>query len=327
MACIDSIVTLGICPDEGVSKSGLTLMQAPGISPNILADIASETYVKGTTLAMEKKRLILTQVKNDFYGALHLNNVMTQLPETEYNSSYFIETTDKGTYDGMRGVIINKAHRTGNLRKTYIKTIELFPLQSGETTLQVKVGGLEYNYPITVVADQINVFDEDTLDGFPFEVPPQYANVRVSVDQSDISFASAEIQCMQGCGGKMPNDCAWAEGWDGVKKVKSEGYGVNVTFYCKCDYDQILCDLSNSFSGEIVWLKWQIAILEEQYQTDRFNNWVIYNREDIQKHILPDLENKYVNKWNSLMAGMPGILKNYRDSCLNCKGIRWRSNV
>ncbi len=54
MACLDNIVTLGVCPDEAESTSGLKLMQAAGISIKNLAEIANETYGSGVELAIEK---------------------------------------------------------------------------------------------------------------------------------------------------------------------------------------------------------------------------------------------------------------------------------
>ena len=67
--CYEQLVSLGDCPDEE-SSSGFTLMTAPGISTEILANIANENYLSGKELAMQKKNLTLNQVKNDFIGAL-----------------------------------------------------------------------------------------------------------------------------------------------------------------------------------------------------------------------------------------------------------------
>ncbi len=103
--------------------------------------------------------------------------------------------------------------------------------------------------------------------------------------------------------GHSQTGCGYANGWDGSIPVKSEGYGVNVQFYCECDYTQILCDLAPSYSGELIWLKWQILLFEEQLMSNRFNDWVIYNEEQIQNTHLPQLRSAYNNKWNSLMQG------------------------
>lgn len=328
MSCIQNIVTLGICPDEETPTSGLTLMMAAGISPKNLSNIASDFDVNGITMAMQKKELALTQFRNDFYGALQTNKIQLMLAKTEYDISYFKEDVNKGIYDGYRGIILHKnAAYKGSLRKTYIDSVSVYPLQSGDTTIRIIVGSTEYAYPVTVVASQINTFDSDTFNNFPFEIPAQYENAKIFVDSSEIQFASSYITCKKGCNGSQTNDCGWAEGWDGTKREKHEGFGVNAIFHCECDYDTVICDMAKSFSGELIWLKWQIAIFEEQYKSNRFENWVVYNNEDINKIWLPQLYNDYATKWNQMMAGLLGILRSYNDSCLDCRRIRRLPNI
>jgi hypothetical protein len=327
MACIDTIVTLGICPDEEPSKSGFTLLQAPGISVKNLAATATETYGSGTQLALAKKELAITQVKNDFIGALQANKVVTMLSHPDYNTSVFKPESDMGTYAGFRGLTMHiaKMRNRGRIKKTYIREIQLYPLASGDTTLRIHDGYNQIDYPITVVANQVNVFNKEQLSGFPYEL--QNDHVVISVDNTNINFAKSEILCGTGCNGGLPNPCAWSDGWNGAAPIKKEGYGINVVFYCDCDYTQIMCDLSNTFIGELIWLKWQIAIFEEQVLSNRFSEWVVYGAEDIRENVLPSLMSKYNAKWNDMMQGLYGILQTYRDDCLQCRGIRWVTNV
>jgi hypothetical protein len=326
MACTDNIVTLGLCPDEDASLSGLQLIDAPGISIKTLASTANETYVKGSELAMQKKSLAITLVRNDFIGALQSNKIVTTITNPEYSSSQFDGSSSVVASNVERGVTIHKAGWKGNLRQTYIKQIELFPLASGDVDLKIYDGYNTYTYPVTLVGGEINVFDESNLSGFPFLINDHSSTVKVLVNQADINFVSAPIICMRGCNNSVPNPCAWADGWDGSKAVKSEGYGINVVFYCNCNYEQILCDLAKTYSGELIWLKWQIEIFNEQRKTNRFNNWVVYGQDALKEEIT-ELEAKYTAKWNSLMDGALGILNTYRDSCLNCRGIRTMVNV
>lgn len=328
MACLDSIVTLGLSPDADASLSGLTLMMAAGISPKNLASIATEKNVTGASLAMEKKELSLIQVKNDFIGALQANKVVTIQSNPIYDTSVFEPNTNMGLYSGERGVVLhrNTSHR-GRLRTTYIKAIQVYPLSSGDGNIKIIQGNTEYTYAVTFVADEVNTFDADSLSGFPFALSNDYQGVKVLIDNTDIDFASAYITCKKGCNGSVPNPCGWADGWNGTGYVKSEGYGINVQFYCECDYTQIMCDMSKSFMGELIWLKWQINVYEEHLKSNRFEHWVIYNHEEIRQFGLPDLYGKYNAKWQDLMNGVYGILQTYRDDCLNCRNIRWQTNV
>lgn len=327
MACIDDIVTLGACPDEGVSKSGLTLLMAPGMSQKIFANIANETYIQGREMVMAKKKLALITIKNDFVGVLQANRVITTISNPIYDTSVYNLNASVGTSDLSRGVTIHKnTSYRGKLRKTIIKSVQCYPRSSGTGVLEIKDGFNTYAYEIDLVGGQVNTFDHDILGDFPFYINSDCHSFKVLI-RTDVDMASAFIQCKKGCNNPAPNPCGWADGWGGTKAVQEQGYGVNVQFYCECDYTQILCDLSSSYSGELIWLKWQILVMEEQCRTDRFNNWVIYNRDEIWERILPDLNNKYTEKWNNLMSGLLGILNTYRDECLNCRGLRRVVNI
>lgn len=326
MACTDSIVTLGLCPDEDASLSGLRLIDAPGISIKTLALSANETYVKGTELAMEKKALALTLITNDFIGTLQGNRIVTTISNPEYNTSQFDTSTILAASNDEKGTTWHKAPWRGNLRQSIVKQIEVYPVDSGDAELLIYDGYNTYTYAVTLVGGQVNVFDESNLSGFPFIINQHSSSIKVLMDAPGIRFYSAPISCMKGCNNSMPNPCGWADGWDGTKAVKSEGYGINVVFYCNCNYEQILCDLAKSYSGELIWLKWQIEIFNEQKKTNRFNNWVVYDTATLKEEI-QELEAKYTAKWNSLMEGALGILNTYRDQCLNCRGIRTMTNV
>lgn len=323
MSCsLNDIVTLGLCPDDGESLSGFTLLQADGISIKNLANIADETTISGVALAMQKKELSITQVKNDFIAALQTNRVVTTLSNQIYKSARFLVNEDNSTYSGYRGQTLHKVPNRGKLRQTILKSLECYPLESGNTTIKIDDGVNEYTVAVTVVGGQINTFDADNTELFPFIIDPQSSSIEVTIDQSEILFAKSEIICHAGCNGTSPNDCGWVDGWTGTGAIKMEGYGLNLNFYCECDYSQILCDMATGYVGELIWLKWQINIFREHLKSNRFNNWVIYKADQINEQILPDLIDQYNTKWNALMAGSFGILKSYNDSCLNCRGIR-----
>lgn len=326
MSCsLDSIVTLGLCPDNGTPTSGFTLLMAAGISKNNLANIADEDVITGAALAIEKKQQSIVQVRNDFIGILNTNNVITDINHPVYDTGYFLPNVNIGA-NTSRGTWLHKSSRyKGSLRKTYIKAIQVYPLADGTGTLSIDDGITEYSYSVDLVGGQVNTFDEDNLDSFPMELNTNSASVKILMT-STVSFASSKITCKTGCNGSIPNPCGWAEGWDGSNRTREEGYGMNVQFYCECDYVQILCDLSKAYSGEMIWWKWQANIFREQQKSNRFHNWVVYNADEIDKWIA-DAESNYNRVFNNMMAGLPGLLKNYRDDCLNCKRVKWVTNI
>lgn len=319
MACIDNLVVSGICGDTQ-SETGYRLIDAPGMNVRNFADIATDS--SGVQMVEDAKRLTLIQVKNDFIGALQMNKVVTQMANPTYNAGNFKPSVNTGTGTD-RGLVIRRVNPRGGLRKLKISKVEVYPFQDGEGTIKIIDNGNQYTWEVTFVANQVNVFDSVSFDSFPYTLESTTAKILVSGD--GVSFASLDIICRTGCNGTVPNDCAVINGWDGSKEVKKEGYGVNIVFGCECDYEQIICDTKAMF-GELIWLKWQINIFREQYMSNRFDNWVIYGREELEKYI-PQLENMYATKWNQMMDGLFGILKQYRDACLDCRSVRWVTNV
>lgn len=324
MACIDQLVTLGICPDEDASTSGFTLLQAPGMNLKNFANIAIDS--SGIDMVMEKKALTILQLKNDFIGEMQMRNVVMQQSSPVYNTSVLNPNINKGTYTGFRGLTLHKnAKYRGRLRKTRIKSIDIYSFTDGETQLKLDDGINTYTWDIELVANSVNTFNETNLDDFPYTLSMDSDYVRVLVDTTNVELSSAEIRCMIGCNGTMPNDCGWANGWDGSAAEKSEGYGVNVNFQCDCDYEQLICD--TKVMGELMWLKWQINVYEEQEKSNRFSNLVVYSHEEIRDKVIPELYGKYNAKWSNLLDGLYGILKTYRDDCLDCRRIRRVPNL
>ena len=325
MACLDDIVTLGLCPDDGTATSGLQLIDAAGITLKNLANTATETYTSGVNMAMAKKRVATTLVRNDFIGALQSNNVVTTISNPTYDAAIFNTTANTGNYSGERGLNVYKVGERGaGLKSLYISEIQVYPLQSGDAIIKIIDGYKEYSYPVTFVANEVNTFNSVQLSGFPFQV--ESGSARILIDNTSFSFAKTELICHTGCNGNA-NPCGYVDGWNGTGKIKKDGFGINIKFNCECDYSKILCDLDKSFSGELIWLKWQIEIFNEQLKSNRFTSWVVYNRDELKDYVIKDLKDQYNQKWADLMAGMNGILKTYRDSCLNCKGIRWVSAI
>lgn len=322
MACINNIITSGLCDGEPVALSGFRLVDAPEITVRNLNDIASETYQTAIKLAQAKINLAYIQVKNDLLGAMQSNNVIPNIVNQSYNTCTFNPSKTIIAANQERGITLHKSPKyRGKLRHTKITQIQVYPLSSGTTNIFIYDGGIKSTFPVTLVADQINTFE--------IEYTITSAFARILINDTDFSMASAMGICGIGCGGKQPNECGFAMGWNGVTDVnKGEGYGINVIFKCECDYDQILCDLAKSYIGEIIWLKARYNIADERLHSDRFSPLVIYGKEEAQQ-IKSDINNQYVGKWNELMAGFYNILKSYRgdEECLLCRSSRWFVNV
>jgi hypothetical protein len=223
-----------------------------------------------------------------------------------------------------RGLTLYKNNRIqGALRKLKIHKVKVYPLADA-ADVQLKIyddyaGGIVSTYNVNLIANQANSFDVNYL------VKGSYA--RVVLDGTNVPVAGTYLTCFTGCNGTLPNDCGYTKGWYGDKEISGkEGFGINLEFCCECDYEQLICDLSKTYIGELVWLKTRVLLLEEHLRTNRLNNWVIYGREET-KEYLADIENQYREKWKVFAGALQGIVSGMKDDCLVCNGIRWVTNV
>lgn len=315
-----------VCDNDcnSISLSGLDLMDAPEISIANLANIANEEYVTGLNLARKKTEQATILVRNDLVSVLATNNVMPGLTNKKYTTGEFKTSTTFPAESKERGITIYKNSKIkGSLRKLVIHAVKIYPLADAEDiTLKIYddyTGGVVSTYAINLIGNQVNTFNIE------YELNGSFA--RVLMDGTQVPVASSYLTCFTGCNGTMPNDCGYTKGWYDNKEISGkEGFGLNVEFSCACDYEQLLCDMAKTYIGEIVWLKARVLLMEEHLRTNRLNNWVVYGREETESY-LTDVENQYLEKWKAFVYALPGILKQFKDDCLVCRGIRWATNI
>lgn len=326
MSELQNIISVrDVCAEEQVSSlSGLDLMDAPEISAKNLANIANEEYVTGLNLARKKVEQATMLVRNDLMSVLAGNKVLPNLSTKKYTTGEFKTTINYPTEAKERGLTLYKNRKIkGALRKTVIHNVHVYPLVDAENAA-IKIyddyaGGIVSTYNVSLEANKVNTFKME------YELKGTFA--RVLLDGTNVSVAGTYLTCFTGCNGTMPNDCGYTKGWYDEKEISSkEGFGINLEFSCVCDYEQLLCDLAQTYVGEIVWLKSRVLLMEEHLRTNRLNNWVVYGREET-KEYLTDIENQYRDKWNVFANALPAILKQFKDDCLSCNGIRWVTNV
>ena len=301
------------------------MFQAPEITVGNLAAMATETYTSGMNLLRAKLDLAILLVQNDFIAALNTNGVIANTVAATYNTSTVNPAMSMGMAPLERGVLVIKSTKIrGKLRKLKLKQVVVYPLTSVPSIMLnvYDVNGtseIAYRYDVELVANQENIFDVDlALKGTHF---------RVTIDNTAVEMASAPVSCLEGCSGQLPNDCGYARGWDGTKEVhKGDGYGIDVIFGCECDFAELMCNLSKTYIGQLIWLKARILVMEEHLNSNRFDNWVVYNREDTALH-RQEVQAEYKRQWQGLMDGLYAILKTYRDDCIECRGIKWRTNI
>lgn len=326
MSQLQNIISVrDVCAEQqATSLSGLDLMDAPEISVKNLANIANEEYVTGLNLARKKVEQATVLVRNDMMSVLAANKVMPNLVTKKYTTGEFKTSINYPAEAKERGVTLYKNRKIkGVLRKLVIHNIQVYSLTDA-SGVALKIyddyaGGMVSTYNIDLEAGKANTFNVE------YELKGSFA--RVLLDGTNVPVTGTYLTCFTGCNGTMPNDCGYTKGWYDNKEISSkEGFGINLEFSCVCDYEQMLCDLAQTYIGEIVWLKSRVLLMEEHLRTNRLNNWVVYGREETREYLV-DIENQYREKWQLFINAMPGLLKQFNDDCLNCNSIKWVTNV
>jgi hypothetical protein len=322
MSCLDTIIGIDRkCND--ISLSGLYVFDAPEISTKNIANIVNEDTVNGKALIAEKITLAKTLIYNDFMSIVTSNGFIAQLSDHHYQSGEFdITKTYAAEANKERGLILKRVGQRG-IRGTVIYNVYVYPL-ADKTDAELNIyedynGGIVSTYTVDLVANEVNTFEIN------HKLKGSYA--KVLLDGTDLPVVSSKLTCTTGCSGRKPNDCGNTAGYYNGKELSSkEGFGINIDFGCVCDYEQFLCEISKTYLGEIFWLKVRVMILEEAIRSNRLNNWVIYQGDELKDYAI-DIENQYRDKWNTFVAALPNILRNSKDACFDCRNFRWVVNI
>lgn len=329
-SCLDNIVTIRDikCPGNSVpSASGFDLMDAPEISTVKLNSIADEVYGTGMKLAQEKLKLATVMLQNDLIGFLAANRIAPRLFNPPVASGTFNTSAPlPGVADSERGfsVTLQRNARGGALRVLRIKTVKVYALQNA-TAAKINIavphpagGGQWLNtfWTVDLIGGQINEFLIDHA--------VTASQFRVTLSDTTVSVASTSLNCS--CNGSLPSGFGTIEGYNNGQAVHKEGFGIVAEMQQDCDYGRLLCDMAKGFTGELLWLKTRILILEEHLRSTRFNNWVIFGREDSEK-LLAELRAEYFAKWQDFAGAAPNLLQAYSGDCIVCNGSKWVVNV
>jgi hypothetical protein len=320
--CLQQIISIkDACNPNPKTLSGYDLSDLPGINVRAASNIADEDYVTGKALLADKLRLAIMEVRTDILQFLQGNEYITQSVSALFRTGELRTGTQDGLIiaqngNGWRGVSIFNNRPECNLRKLFISEIYIKTDYSGVTTLRIEDGDEYYDYEVTLHAGKIDAI----------EINFTASKNTVSILLPDnIAVYSVNPNC--GCGDKK-NDCARVLGIVGPVTTNAEAYGIWADVQCKCDYDYLLCQLATQgLLGQIVLHATGVKIMDEQLKTDRLNYFTIYG-EDKAESIKAEWSSIYAEKWNVLIASLPGILQTIDQcGCIECGGSKLVSNV
>lgn len=304
------------------STSGYDIFDAPEINMGIVADLAIPEKSSGIEVLKDLRNKAIKDFSIDFINHLNSAQLTPNLIESKIITSGGFDTSQtNGVYAGKRGLTVWPVSGINGIKKATIKKLKILPKQSGNFSLEIHD---EYNNLITALtlALTANVVNEFYLN---YPISGSYA--RVLLDNTALETSSTNITCLRGCGGKAPNTCGYVTGWDGSKDVKTEGFGMVVEFACVCDYASLICRLSKSYVGKLLFTKFRMGVIEHTLYSNRLTNWIIYGREE-RVALLKDLTTEYNDLFHTLSTSLPSQIKSYeREGCISCRGISIRANI
>ena len=321
-SCLNNIVSIrDLCAESTPAKpslSGYDIYDAPEVTFRGIAAITNAKYIRGKNLLENIRRRALMEVEGDMLKVIQGNGYAVNLQGGQFETGNFnMNITNPGA--GVeRGITLFQA-QPSNIRKIHIHEVKVFPIDGKETaTLKIYDNGNVTEYEIQLIGGKINTFWIDySISG---------NMVRILLDNTNMRTYSSTLTCMVGCGGTMPNPCGYVKGYNGTQEIKSEGFGINATFSCDCDYSSLMCYFSKQFIGKIIWYKMRSLIQEERLNTDRLNDFTIFNRDEA-KDKRVEFENIYRQEWNSFVQAMPSLLESLGDDCITCKKAQWVTNI
>lgn len=322
--CLQDIVSIkNICePDLFVeSTSGFDIFDAPEINVSMISSLGTVEKTSGIETLKSIRSNSLKEFNIDFINHLTANGLIPNLSESKkISSGDFNMTNTNPVYAGKRGIVITSVNPDG-LRRVVVNKLKILPKQSGNFQLDIldEYNNLKTTLTLALVADSVNEFY--------INYPISGTKAKFLLDNAALETQSSVITCLKGCNGTKPNKCGYVSGWDGIKEVKTEGFGLVAEFACQCDYSYLICKLAKSYVGKLIFTKMRIGVIEHALFNNRLTNWIIYGKEE-RDALLKDLQSEYMGLFNTLTQTLPHQTLHYqKEGCIECKGISVKVNV
>jgi hypothetical protein len=319
MSCLDNIISIPECNSEA-SLSGLDITNLPGITIKQAASIAQEKYMSGINLIRQARTRALQQIQSDLISYLQGNRYAPSLITKSWSTlatkyATVKVATDLGDY---RGIVIKAQQRNCGLKKLHIQNVYIKAAHTGTLILRIEDGELSYPYPF------------ESVDGSISKVVVNFTSETDEIhlllpDSIDVYSVLPNCQCG---GNNLPkSDCATVRGYYNGTETKAEGFGIWADVQCKCDYSLLMCMLATQgIMGEIVLYKTGVNIMDERLKTDRLNYFTTYGDEEAAQ-TKAEWNAEYGEKWNTLIAALPGLLPTVdKCGCIEC-GTSRKANI
>jgi hypothetical protein len=329
-SCIERYLTINSPCGESLCEGIYNITDVVGFTWNKAAGIAEGNFKESTGYQIAKKvrSIAAKTMMADFMAQLNIRGWATNLTAGSVRSGDFKTTVLPGS-SIKRGVQI-KAKDKCSYSGMKIKTISIKGGTDLNTTVYVQIDDIVYTFSVELLADKLytlqNLCDSDGKNLFATD------GATITIWIEDVNFKPYEVKpnCAR-CQAKTII-CGEGKGWtkNGATVVESSSiaYGIIADIDCECDYDKIICALPNDeYKAQILKYAASIQFARMALETDRFNYFTIYGREELREYIAI-AQNGYSKRINEYITSLRAyFMTNEFCQCVKCNGSTTKSLV
>lgn len=299
-----------------------------GFTWNKAAGIAEGNFKEytGYQIAQKVRRISAKTVMSDIMAAMGVKGWATYLTAGQHDAGNFKTNTPAGS-TSKRGIQITAKSKCA-FSGLKLLSISVKGCTDITTNLVVQINtGTAYSFPITLKANQVFTTSSlCTVDGS--NIFATEAGV-ITIWIEDENFHPYEVKptCPTCPGASAKERCATSKGWvdNGITIKENEhlAYGITAMVACECDYDKILCALPNDeYKAQIMKYQASIQLARLSLETERFNYFTIYGREELLQYIAI-AQNGYTKRINEYVNSLEQWFKvNQYCGCVVCHGSK-----
>lgn len=331
ITCIDRLLSI----NNPCGTSGCTgiydMTDVIGFTWGKAAGIAEGNFKESTgyQIAQKVRRISAKTVMADLMGELYLRGWASNLTNGQYLTGEF-KTNVIPTSTSKRGIQIT-THSKCLYSGMKLRSVTIKGSTDITTNLNIEADGVTTTIEIQLLANKqltlMNVCGSNGQSIFNGE------NKKITIWIEDENFHPIEVKpncptCMTG----TPNTCAISKGWvnngSTITENKSLAYGIIAEVNCECNYDMILCSLPNDeYKAQLMKYQASIQFARLSLETERFNYFTIYGREELEKYIAI-AQNGYKKRITEYTESLRAFLmKNAFCGCITCNGSEVKSMI
>lgn len=309
--------------DNGaIPSSGFYISDYPGITLKGAANVADGNEQTGDEFLNDLRTRAMKRLQADILRYINQNFKVNEVTKLPWSTTKEVRTSvvAPGVTTDKRGIVLTKKKPNCRLTKVHISTITIAVPTTQTVTL--KIADATFN-EVTTYEDLIceGGFENE------FQINKSFSGNEIQIYlPGDVSVYSSKPHC--NCGGESSSDCINVLGMNNSTLSKEEGFGITAMVQCKCDFSDLLCDLSmDQLIGQAAFELIGAMFYDEQLKSTRFNWMTMYDEETIAKQSQMAFSD-YNGLLNDSLKGLKGYIERAdKCGCIDCNGYSLKYNI